>query len=130
MTSILVIAAHPDDEILGCGGTIAKHARQGDQVYVLILAEGLTSRISNKFVDDPEVSKAVGNLMECSKRACSAVGAISADFIGLPDNRMDSIPLLEIIKPIEAKIKEVTGLQRSVPQVREFLKKTNLTVAK
>ena len=41
---ILVIAAHPDDEILGCGGTMALHSQRGDEVYVLILGEGVTSR--------------------------------------------------------------------------------------
>ena len=41
---VLVIAAHPDDEVLGCGGTIARHADSGDQVQVLIVAEGSTSR--------------------------------------------------------------------------------------
>ena len=42
--SVLVVAAHPDDEVLGCGGTIARHAEAGDQVQVLIVAEGATSR--------------------------------------------------------------------------------------
>jgi LmbE family N-acetylglucosaminyl deacetylase len=41
---IAVIAAHPDDEVLGCGGTMARHVRDGDRVDVLIMAEGLTSR--------------------------------------------------------------------------------------
>ena len=44
MKNILVIAAHPDDEVLGCGGTIARHSDSGDQVKVLIVAEGSTSR--------------------------------------------------------------------------------------
>ena len=42
--SVLVVAAHPDDEVLGCGGTIARHANSGDQVHVLVVAEGSTSR--------------------------------------------------------------------------------------
>ena len=44
INQVLVIAAHPDDEVLGCGGTIARHADSGDQVQVLIVAEGSTSR--------------------------------------------------------------------------------------
>ena len=44
MNQILVVAAHPDDEVLGCGGTIARHAYSGDQVRVLIVAEGSPSR--------------------------------------------------------------------------------------
>ena len=48
MTNILVVAAHPDDEVLGCGGTIAKHADEGDRVNILIVAEGATSRPLNR----------------------------------------------------------------------------------
>ncbi|MEO5803562.1 MAG: PIG-L family deacetylase, partial [Verrucomicrobiota bacterium] len=46
--SVLVIAAHPDDEVLGCGGTIAAHSRAGDQVHVVIMAEGMTSRLPKR----------------------------------------------------------------------------------
>ena len=42
--SVLVVAAHPDDEVLGCGGTILRHVEAGDQVEILIVAEGATSR--------------------------------------------------------------------------------------
>ena len=44
MDSVLFDAALPDDEVLGCGGTIARHADAGDQVQVPIVAEGATSR--------------------------------------------------------------------------------------
>ena len=44
MKKVLIVAAHPDDEVLGCGATMAKHAKAGDDVHVLILAEGITSR--------------------------------------------------------------------------------------
>ena len=49
MKNILVVAAHPDDEILGCGATIAKFAKQGSKVNILIVSEGITSR--DKFRD-------------------------------------------------------------------------------
>ena len=42
--TILIVVAHPDDEVLGCGGSIAKWTQSGDDVHVLILAEGATSR--------------------------------------------------------------------------------------
>ena len=41
---ILIVAAHPDDEVLGCGGTILKHVADGDSVHIVIMAEGITSR--------------------------------------------------------------------------------------
>ena len=49
LNRVLVVAAHPDDEVLGCGGTIAKHADAGDQVQVLIVAEGATSRLQKRY---------------------------------------------------------------------------------
>ena len=54
MKKILVVCAHPDDETLGMGGTIALHTKRRDKVYVLILSEGETARgkkSSNIFFD-------------------------------------------------------------------------------
>ena len=45
--TVIVIAAHPDDEVLGCGGSLARHVAQGDSVYLLFLADGVTSRDSS-----------------------------------------------------------------------------------
>ena len=44
MKNIFVVAAHPDDEILGCGGTLLKHIANGDKVYILFVSEGVTGR--------------------------------------------------------------------------------------
>ena len=46
--SILVVAAHPDDEVLGCGGTIARWAKDGREIHIGILGEGITSRTQNR----------------------------------------------------------------------------------
>jgi N-acetylglucosamine malate deacetylase 1 len=101
MKTILVIAAHPDDEILGCGAAMARHASDGDQVHVLIVAEGSTSRRG----DDP--ADAVARLREAACKAASVVGARKPRFLGLPDNRLDSLPLLDIVQSIEAVVNEV-----------------------
>lgn len=52
MSRILVVAAHPDDEILGAGGTLARHVAQRDEVFALILGEGQTSRWSSRESSD------------------------------------------------------------------------------
>lgn len=97
---IAVIAAHPDDEILGCGGSIARHRDEGDTVHVLIMAEGLTSREASR--DAVKLDPALCELWEAAKRANDCVGSSSLDFSKFPDNRMDSVDRLDIIKAVEA----------------------------
>ena len=105
MTSILVVAAHPDDEILGCGGTLAWHAARGDTVHVLIVAEGATSRDSRR---DPEGRDAeLTGLRAAASCAASTIGADEPRMLGLPDNRLDGLPLLDVIKPVEAVVEAV-----------------------
>lgn len=100
--TILVIAAHPDDEILGCGATMAKHARQGDTVHVVILAEGATSRDMNrdrdKRIDD------LSKLANAAHLAKEVLGVTSLALHDFPDNRMDSVDRLDIIKAVESYI--------------------------
>ena len=103
--AVLVIAAHPDDEILGCGGTLARHAAEGDTVHVLIVAEGATARDSERDPRgrEPELTA----LRAAASRAAAAIGAEEPRLLGLPDNRLDTLPLLDVIKPIEAVIEAV-----------------------
>lgn len=97
---VLVVAAHPDDEVLGCGGLVARHADAGDVVHVFIVAEGATSRDLQR---DP--GKRAGELVAlraAAGRAAEILGAQAPRFGGLPDNRLDGLPLLDVIKIIEA----------------------------
>lgn len=102
--NILVIAAHPDDEVLGCGGTIARFAQAGHAVSILILANGLTSRAGF----DPV--KHAGQLdvhHERARRAGALLGAKEVTLAGLPDQKLDTLPLLEITQTIEREIARV-----------------------
>ena len=99
---VLVIAAHPDDEVLGCGGTIARHADAGDQVNVLIVAEGATSRQLQR--DRIQASEELSALEEAAKTAGSILGAAGVELLDLPDNRLDSVDRLDLIKQIEDRI--------------------------
>jgi len=96
---ILVIAAHPDDEVLGCGGTIARHDRLGDAVYCLILGEGATAR--DKYNGKRESDSAVRQLKIQSEKAAQILGIKDVSFHSLPDNRFDTVPLLDIVKTVE-----------------------------
>lgn len=102
---ILVIAAHPDDEVLGCGGTIAKLAKQGNDVHVLILGEGVTSRDDKRNragrVED------IQQLKRQAEKAHRLLGIKKTFLYDFPDNRFDTVSLLDIVKTIE-KVKKGT----------------------
>jgi len=103
---ILIVASHPDDEILGCGGTVARMVKEGAEVHILILGEGVTSRYNIKLTE-PYPNQELENLKVCSKKAGFIIGILSLEFTSFPDNRFDSIALLEIVKVIERRIEEI-----------------------
>ena len=105
--NVLVVVAHPDDEVLGCGGTIAKHANSGDTVNVAILAQGVVSRYyDQKNVQDNniEINKKILDLEIAAQNANKILGVKSLVFQNFPDNRMDSLDRLEVIKIIETLV--------------------------
>jgi len=102
MKTALVVAAHPDDEVLGCGGTMARMASEGWAVHILILAEGATSRDPAR--DAAGRSDELSELKHCAREAADAVGAASLALADFPDNRMDSVDLLDVVKRIEEDI--------------------------
>lgn len=99
--NVLVIASHPDDEVLGCGGTIARHAARGDSVRILILGEGATARFSS---ENDIVSGATNELEKQARESAARLGVEEISFCGLPDNRFDSLDLLDVVKHIEAAV--------------------------
>ena len=94
--NILVIATHPDDEILGCGGTIAKHVNQGDKVVACIVCEGETHR---------DISQNDGDF---TKKAAEILGISETFHFKLADQRLDTIPIVEVITKIENVINTFT----------------------
>lgn len=100
-TKILVIVAHPDDEVLGCGGTITKMAREGHAVYIAILGEGITSRYEHREDADQRLVKSLNSK---SKDVARLLGANKLFTHNFPDNRFDTLPLLDIIKIVEKHI--------------------------
>lgn len=102
MRKVLSILAHPDDEVLGCGGTIARLSKKGNEMYVLILGEGITSR--DNIRDKQKRKSEILALRKQAEKANKLLGIKKIFFYDFPDNRFDTIPFLDIVKVIE-KIK-------------------------
>ena len=104
MDRVLIIAAHPDDEMLGCGGTMIKLLRAGAKLRVLFLGEGSTCRFVN-----PESNDALHAVQErnaAAVKSLSIMGINEYKFCNLPCGRFDQVPIIEINKLIETEIAE------------------------
>jgi len=97
--SVLCVAAHPDDEVLGAGGTLARHAADGEDVHVCILSDGVTSRY-----DDPEsATEEIQQRRNRARRACETLGA-TVSLHEYPDNQFDTVALLDLVQTVEAEV--------------------------
>ncbi|MGH7003095.1 MAG: PIG-L deacetylase family protein [Alphaproteobacteria bacterium] len=97
--AIAAIYAHPDDEVLACGGALARHADAGDLVNVLILATGVTAR-------GKDAAAGIEALRGQARAAARVLGVAEVSFGDFPDNGMDSIPLLNVVRRVEAFLTE------------------------
>lgn len=104
MTSVLVVAAHPDDEALGCGGAMARHAAGGDSVTVVFVADGVSARA---FPNDAMLDAALREREAAAAAAARVLGAQVPRFLRFPDNRCDSVALLDIVQRLEAVVAEL-----------------------
>jgi LmbE family N-acetylglucosaminyl deacetylase len=100
---VLVVCAHPDDEVLGAGGTIARHAKDGDTVDVAILATGIASRGG----EPNEIAKQLAGLRENAKRASALLGVTHLELGEFEDQAMDAMRLLDIVRAVEAHVRRV-----------------------
>jgi LmbE family N-acetylglucosaminyl deacetylase len=92
---VLVISAHPDDEILGLGGTLRRHAQDGAEVHTFIACEGAGMRY-----DEAHHARVV----EQANRAAGILGVARVHFGELPDQRLDTLPLVEVAAKVEALV--------------------------
>lgn len=100
-TRILVVAAHPDDEVLGCGGTLAKAAKLGAKVCVLFLGEGISARFPYGQYDSDEFREQTAQRSEGSKKALKSLGIEDASYGKRLCGQFDSLPIITIAKEIE-----------------------------
>ena len=101
---VAIIAAHPDDEVLGMGGTISKHTKNGDTVNILFLSDGVTGR------DEKYIKKKRDKEIKLRKESAEKVGKLlkinSIEFEDYPNLRMDKYSVLEINQKIEKRLKK------------------------
>lgn len=95
---VLVVAAHPDDEVLGCGGTVSRLSQEGNEVTIAILSTGMAARYPKPEEVEPTILKDLGS---SSRQVAQVLGAKDLLQHNFPDNRFDTVPLLEIIKVLE-----------------------------
>jgi LmbE family N-acetylglucosaminyl deacetylase len=97
---VLVVGAHPDDELLGLGATLRRHIVNGDEVHALILCENMSLRYRSP-------QEAGFDTAEHARKAAKVLGMASIEIIGFPDQRLDEGPILEVIRPIEQVVKKL-----------------------
>ena len=90
---ILVVAAHPDDEVLGCGGTLAKHTDMGDEIHLVFLANGESSR--------PVELQNQNQRESALEQVCEQLQVATCIELDFPDNQMDELPLLHVVQKLE-----------------------------
>jgi len=98
MGAILVVAAHPDDEALGAGGTLARDADAGHRVRVLFLTDGVGARGA--------ADAAAAERRAAAEAAAARLGIAETRFLSFPDNALDTVPLLSIVQAVEAMAAE------------------------
>jgi LmbE family N-acetylglucosaminyl deacetylase len=106
MERVLVVAAHPDDEVLGCGALIHKLVSQGVALKVLVLGEGSTCRYGSDEIKSESALLAIQQRLGFAQEAMKVLGVEDAAFLDYPCGRFDTVPLIDLGKSIESVIVE------------------------
>ena len=105
MNKILIIAAHPDDDVLGCGGYMSSLSKDSI-IKVIFLAEGSSCRFSKEEISSKVVKNAIKLRNECAIKSLEILNIKNFCFYNLPCGRLDQVPIIDINKIIENEIRE------------------------
>jgi LmbE family N-acetylglucosaminyl deacetylase len=100
MRTVLVVAAHADDEAFGCSGAMARHVAEGDAVHVVFMTDGVGARCL------PDISSS-RERHSAAEQACAILGGMSVRNYDFPDNQMDSVPLLSVTQALESVVSNI-----------------------
>jgi LmbE family N-acetylglucosaminyl deacetylase len=103
---VLIVAPHPDDEVLGCGGTIARHAAQGDEVFVHL--------VGNRVINHTRDEAYIRQTLDQARRAAKVLGVTDLRFSDLPDEQLDN-KLIDLIVPMEEYVVQLAPDAAYVP---------------
>lgn len=103
-TNVTVIAAHPDDEVLGMGGTLARHRAMGDRVCILFLSDGVTGR--DVVYDPVKRADEIAARRKAAEACAELIGVESVEFESYPNLRMDCESLLDVTQRIETRLEQ------------------------
>lgn len=101
---VLCVAAHPDDEVIGVGGTLAKHADDGDEVFVLLLGDGEMARYETV---TPEAEAGMRLRREAARDVGDALGVESVRILEFWGNQLDKEPFIDVVRAVEDEIRRV-----------------------
>ena len=96
-SNVIVFAAHPDDEALGCSGSLALHSLNRDNIFIVFLTDGVSSRYLGKNKKQSNIRK--NNCLNSLK--ILNIKKENVFFLNFPDNQLDTVPLLSIVKKLE-----------------------------
>jgi N-acetylglucosamine malate deacetylase 1 len=95
--NVLALTAHSDDEVLGCGGTLAKHVHKGDKVYLIVVSDGVSSREKKeKYLRD-----------QALLLSCNILGIQLLHQFDFKDNQLDRYPLLDLVQALEQQTQKI-----------------------
>lgn len=105
MNKVLIIAAHPDDDILGCAGLMSKYRGQ-IEFKVIFIAEGSSCRFNKQQIEEKDVIKAIKTRNTFAIKALKTLGVQNHSFYNLPCGRLDQVAIIDINKIIENEIQD------------------------
>ena len=111
MERVLVIAPHPDDEVLSCGGSIAKHIEKGDEVFVCIVTKAYTPEWSDDFIK---------NRTQEIKNAHAILGVSTTIFLDLPTVKLDTFPQVELNAAIHNIVRDADPDIAYIPHIGDL----------